>query len=170
MMQTPVPVVGFSPFRTVGPVILTGSLAVALLVSLAGFNTYEGAYSSWAGLVVLAVVTLLLLVLFLPISAVDCALLLRQGCAAYVSGGRLGIYRASPWMPWVRGFVEVPLKDIRSIEVAGRSARWGDVLRFRIDGQDDLTVETFYMRGRTELVLNDLRAAALQPLAGDGSL
>jgi len=111
------------------------------------------------GLVVLISASALLFFLFLPIAAIDCYLLWKRGCAAYLSGEQLGVYRASPWMPWKRGFVEVPLNRLRAIEVVGRSARWGDIVRLVVEGQRDLTFETFYMRGRTQDVVNALRAS-----------
>lgn len=160
-----VPVVPFSRLRTLGPAAGTAALSAALAVALSDFGAYDGKYSSGLGLVVLVSASALLFFLFLPITLVDCCLLWKKGCAAYLSNDRLGIYRASPWMPWKRGFVEVPLKSLGSIEVLGRSARWGDIIRLDIGGPADLTVETFYMRGRTEDVVEALRAAASQPVA-----
>lgn len=156
-----VPLVPFSRLRTFGPAVMTATLSSILAVSLSDFGSYEGRYSSGIGLVVLASASALLFFLFLPITVVDCYLLWKKGCAAYLSGQQLGIYRASPWLPWKRGFVEIPINRLRSVETVGRSARWGDIIRLAIDGQDDLTVETFYMRGRTEAVLNALRTRAL---------
>ena len=158
---TIVPLLPFSRLRTFGPAVMTATLSVVLAITLSDFGTYDGKYSSGMALLVLASASALLFFLFLPIAVVDCYLLWKKGCAAYLSGERLGIYRASPWMPWKRGFVEVPLNRLRSIDVVGRSARWGDVIRLAMDGQDDLTVETFYMRGRTEQVLNALKTRAL---------
>lgn len=162
-MHKTVPVVALSHIRTVGPLVMTGSLATVLLLSFQGFDAYEGRYSSGLGLVVLAIVSIGLIFLLLPVALVDCVQLLKRGCAAYVSDGRLGIYRASPWIPWRRGFVEVPLKSIKSIEIVGRSLRWGHVIRLTLEGEDDLSVETFYMRGQTEEVLDTLRITARSP-------
>lgn len=150
-------VVAVSIVRTVGSAMLTVALSALLVVSLTDFQAYDGRYSSGLSLIVLACASTLLLFWALPIALMDCFLLWRRGSAVYASGDWLGLYQGGLWLPWRRGFVEVQLGQIEAVEVAGRSKRWGDLINLSIEGRSDLVIETFYMRGRTEDVVEALR-------------
>jgi hypothetical protein len=161
MTRTYVPLIQVSALRIIGPAVALVLMSILLLRSLDGLEGYEGRFSSSLGYTFVAISMVGCIGLLTPIALYDFFRLHRAKCAAYMAGKTLGIYRASPWLPWKRGFLELDASKVESIEVIGPSLRWGSLLRIRTTSED-YRVETYYMAGEASQNVEVLRRAVAE--------